>query len=239
MISFLYGKITALSLDSPLACTVLVGGVGYEVFIHKTMAQTLNIGCEASLSIHTHVREDALQLFGFGELAERQLFRLLLQVSGVGPRVAMGLLGELGWNSVVSALVERNTAALTRASGVGKKNAEKLILELAPKLMRHSLLTQIQTAHPGGTSVPSNVSPHANGATGGGQNLWLDVQSALINMGYERVRVNWVLEQLQQQGVILENLNDALRMSLRWLSQPVDPSSQTVGQANPTLASYK
>jgi holliday junction DNA helicase RuvA len=162
MIAHLRGRIlekhpTHLILDA--------GGVGYEVAISVSSFSGLPAeGCEVSLYIHTHVREDVLALYGFLRREEKQLFERLISVSGIGPKLAMTVLSGIAADALVSALRGNDLAALTRIPGVGKKTAERMVLELRDKL--------------------GGLAGAATASTVGGMEE--DVVSALVNLGYQR-----------------------------------------------------
>lgn len=112
-----------------------VGGVGYEVSMTpRDLAALPGIGEEIVVHVHTHVREDELSLYGFAREGDRDLFRVLLGASGVGPRVAQAILASLSAEEIVRAITGEDPDALTVAPGVGKRGAQKIVLELAPKL---------------------------------------------------------------------------------------------------------
>lgn len=111
------------------------GGVGYEIFVPTTVYERLpRVGEEVTLRVHHLVREDAVQLFGFLDEAERRLFARLLGATGVGPRLALALLSAMRADQLVRVIRERDVAAMTAVSGVGRKTAERIALELAGKL---------------------------------------------------------------------------------------------------------
>lgn len=133
MISRLHGSLLVRELDRVEVFTP--GGVGYEVFIPRTAFERLPaVGQEVQLRTYQVVREDAVILFGFLEEIERQLFARLLTASGVGPRLALALLSALPAGRLVRAIREKDFPALTAVSGVGRKTAERLALDLANKL---------------------------------------------------------------------------------------------------------
>ena len=161
MIAHLRGRL----LDSsPGRVIVECHGVGYEVTVSmNTFAQLLPSGSEVALFVHTHVREDQLALFGFHAAEEKALFEKLLSVSGIGPRLAINILGGMNTPDLVGALRGGDLARLTRMPGVGKKTAERMVLELKDKLAEFG-------------AAPAAPRPrHA---------LEDDVLSALINLGY-------------------------------------------------------
>jgi holliday junction DNA helicase RuvA len=115
--------------------TIDVAGVGYEIAMTTRDLVTLpGIGEEIVVHTHTHVREDGISLYGFGAESDRELFRVLLGASGVGPKVALALLASLTAEEIVRAITGEDPDSLTIAPGIGKRGAQKLVLELGPKL---------------------------------------------------------------------------------------------------------
>jgi Holliday junction DNA helicase RuvA len=136
MIGRLRGQLIA---TRPQEITVDVGGVGYRVHVPlSTFYRVGEVGNSVDLLIHTHVREDALTLFGFGTQAEHELFERLIAVSGVGPRLATNILSGIDAVELVTALATGDVARLTRVPGVGKKTAERLVLELRDAMQRQA-----------------------------------------------------------------------------------------------------
>jgi Holliday junction DNA helicase RuvA len=132
MIGRVRGTLVERGLDSVL---IDVGGIGYEVAVTpRTLAGLPGIGEEVVLHTHLHVREDQLALFGFDAVLDRQLFGTLIGVSGVGPKVAMAILATLTYEQLRLAVASDDVATLTDVPGIGKRSAQKLIIELKPKL---------------------------------------------------------------------------------------------------------
>src|ERR1051326_6221820 len=132
MIAHLRGRILS---KRPNQAMVDVGGVGYEVAISvPTFSELPNAGGEVSLHIHTHVREDALALYGFLRPQEKQLFERLISVSGIGPKLAITVLSGMAAETMVAAILGGDVATLTKVPGIGKKTAERMVLELRDKL---------------------------------------------------------------------------------------------------------
>jgi Holliday junction DNA helicase RuvA len=132
MIGRLRGIIVETSHDS---IVLEVGGVGYQIAVTpRTLSDLPGIGEEVVLHTHLHVREDQLALFGFGSSADKDLFGMLLGVSGVGPKVAMAMLGTMTYEQLSIAVAGEDIAALTAVPGIGKRSAQKLLLELKPKM---------------------------------------------------------------------------------------------------------
>lgn len=138
MIALLYGPIRKLQTDHAI---IDVGGVGLSVTITAATSARLSVGNDVQLFTSLVVREDSLTLFGFLDEASRSLFELVQTVSGIGPRVAMSILGVLSPEDLGSAVAQENIAAIERVPGIGRKGAQRLILELKGKL------NEISTSH--------------------------------------------------------------------------------------------
>jgi Holliday junction DNA helicase RuvA len=172
MIAHLRGKLLA---KHPNQAIVEAAGVGYDVTISvPTFSDLPAPGSEVALHIHTHVREDALALYGFLRPSEKVLFEKLLTVSGIGPKLAITILSGMAADEMVAAIRGNDVARLTRIPGIGKKTAERMVLELRDKLPQ-STPTAITTASP--------VSAVEE-----------DVLSALVNLGYQRAAAEKALE---------------------------------------------
>ena len=131
MIGYVRGRVSHLFADS---CFVDVSGVGYRVFIPASTRQNITKGTEVTLFTYLNVREDALLLYGFFSQQEYDLFILLTSVSGIGPKVALGILSATSPADFILAVSQRNLGLLTKIPGIGKKTAERLVLELKDKL---------------------------------------------------------------------------------------------------------
>jgi Holliday junction DNA helicase RuvA len=155
----------------PNRVIVDVNGVGYDVFIPlSTFYVVGDAGAEVTLRTHTHVREDALSLFGFATLLEQELFERLIGVSGIGPKVALAVLSGIEPLELIKAIERQDLARLTAIPGVGKKTAERIVLELKDRLPR----PHVAVAALGGEPVPAMSEVRD------------DVLSALVNLGYHR-----------------------------------------------------
>ena len=162
MIAHLRGKLIS---KHPNQAIVEAGGVGYDVTISvPTFSELPALTTEVSFFIHTHVREDALALFGFLRAQEKQLFEKLLSVSGIGPKLAITILSGMAADAMVAAIKGNNVASLTRIPGIGKKTAERMVLELRDKLDAFGIAPETVAASP----------------------VEEDVISALVNLGYQR-----------------------------------------------------
>ena len=133
MIGRLKGHVIERGVDG--CCVLDVNGVGYEVFVPMRLLGRLSQPAEpVTLLVHTHVREDTLRLYGFADGDDREAFRVMLGVSGVGPKLAMAILSELSAAEVASAVARADKKRLSAVSGIGKKMADRLVLELKDKL---------------------------------------------------------------------------------------------------------
>ncbi|MFW0871289.1 MAG: Holliday junction branch migration protein RuvA [Patescibacteria group bacterium] len=129
------GYLTGTVLDTSDKRTIInVGGVGYVVYATERTLEICLVGMDTSLYIHTIVREQALDLYGFSTLREQELFELLITISGIGPKVALGILNATTVENLIQAVLKKESSVLTKVSGIGKKNAEKIILELENKI---------------------------------------------------------------------------------------------------------
>jgi holliday junction DNA helicase RuvA len=182
MIAKLTGRIEALEADR---CVVDVNGVGYLVHASTRTLAALPQGEAASLLIETQVREDAIVLYGFFEAAEREWFRLLTTVQGVGAKVALNILSALSPRDLIGAIQSGDRGSLTRAPGVGAKLAVRLLTELREKA----------GAMPTGIGFSPVLPPPSGGVEA-------DALSALVNLGYRRVEVQAAI------GRVLARLGD-------------------------------
>ena len=136
MIGYLSGTIIALTEKNII---IDVQGVGYKVFVTPSFLSSTSIGLMVSLWIYTAVREDTLDLFGFENTSMQEIFELLINVSGIGPKSALGILSVADLASLVHAIKNENISYMTQVSGIGKKTAEKIVIELKDKVEKLSL----------------------------------------------------------------------------------------------------
>ncbi len=209
MIAYLSGNLLFKQATSVI---IDVGGVGYEVTIPVTTFYDMaEPGAQISLRIYTHVREDALNLFGFNTARERELFMLLISVSGIGPKSGIAMLSGMNADEIITAIRTNNLARLTSIPGVGKKTAERLVIELRDKMAAL-------------TSAAFEEELAARAAAGGGvmppseDALREDTLSALINLGYQRAAAEKAMMQATSEGGEL-SVELLLRRSLRHLSK--------------------
>jgi Holliday junction DNA helicase RuvA len=186
VIGSLRGKLITRRPDSVI---VDVNGVGYTVHVPLHVLPDLpGEGREVFLHIHTHVREDSLQLFGFLSEDEKKVFLALLGISGIGPKMALNVLSGISHNDFLDAIETEDVALLCRVPGLGKKTAHRLILELREKL------------------------PSPSGAK---DRLFDDTLSALVNLGYKKAVAQEVLEKAYKKG--FTDIEDLLRETLKLL----------------------
>ncbi len=189
MIALLSGTIAH---KTPDAVILDVNGVGYRVQIpFSTYFALPEEGAPLSLHIHTNVKEDAIHLYGFLTPEEKQFFQLLLGVTGVGPKLARDILSNIQPADLSDALVRGDLARLSAVPGIGKKSAERLVLELKDKIVKLGLVTGRQSS--ASSTAPSSVRD--------------DVASALVNLGYKEAVVTRVLAELDvDAGTPMEEL---------------------------------
>ena len=141
MIALINGKIAYKGISS---IVVDVSGVGYRIFIPLTTYYELpEAGNPVTLHVHTHVKQDAINLFGFYTIQERDLFQLMISVSGIGPKIAMNILSGIAANDLLQAISRGDLGKLISIPGVGRKMAERLILELKEKVIKKMMMEQI------------------------------------------------------------------------------------------------
>jgi holliday junction DNA helicase RuvA len=178
MIAHLRGRLLA---KHPNQAVVETGGVGYDVVISvPTFSDLPAIGGEVSLHIHTHVREDLIALYGFLRPSEKRLFEKLITVSGIGPKLAITILSGMAADEMVNAIRGNDVARLTRIPGIGKKTAERMVLELRDKLPTEGV-------------AESAVMPAMSAVEE-------DVLSALMNLGYQRAAAERALASVEKNG---------------------------------------
>ena len=200
MIGWLAGKVVQAAPDRLI---LDVGGVGYQVAIPLSTyyeLQKVDAGATVRLYIHTHVREDALALYGFWTERERELFERLIAVSGIGPRLAQVVLSGMAPDELIAALAAGDVARLVRIPGVGKKTAERMVVELRDKLQ--ALAAQLPAAR-------------ATAASGGSDN---DLVAALVNLGYKPSLAEGAVGAARKEAPEAA-FHELLRLALRRLSR--------------------
>lgn len=197
MIGRIVGKVVAEDIDGTV--TVDVAGVGYDIKVPVgVLARAEKVSAGVILVVHTHVREDTLELFGFASDLERKVFRLLLDVHNVGPKLALGVMSALPPPELAAALDKRDIVRLNKISGVGKKTAERLVLELREKLPKVAKFEQ--------SGVPAILPKDDRERLIG----------ALTNMGYKAPEAEKAVEALGAR-VGKESLSELLRGALQQL----------------------
>lgn len=186
MISYLSGIIIDKTESS---ATVLVGGVGYEVNLPSSVISKIKKDEEASFYVYTHVREDILALYGFQIKEELEFFKLLLSVSGIGPKVALSIIGASPIEKLKNSISKGDPALLSAVSGVGKKTAEKAVVELKSKLGDVNLGSQIFDSE--GTD---------------------EVVSALLSLGFQKSEISDVLDKIPSDLSTDEKIKEALKL---------------------------
>lgn len=180
MIAHLRGKLIA---KHPNQAIVEAAGVGYDVTISvPTFSELGSTGAEVALHVHTHVREDAIALFGFVRPEEKQLFEKLLSVSGIGPKLAITILSGMAAPEMVASIKGNDVAKLTKIPGIGKKTAERMVLELRDKLKDFGMEPAAPPASP----------------------MEEDVLSALTNLGYQRPLAEKAVATVMRAGAAKE-----------------------------------
>lgn len=188
MIGSLRGKIISRRPDNVI---IDVHGVGYQVQVPLNILSELPAeGAEVFLHVYTHVREDALQLFGFATESEKKVFVTLLGITGVGPKMALNILSGMSYNEFLAAIEKEDIALLCRIPGLGKKTAQRLVLELREKL-------------------PATAEPR--------DRLFEDTLSALVNLGYKKSVAHDFLEKIYKEGY--RDIETLLRETLKQLTQ--------------------
>lgn len=203
MIAQLSGKLIS---KQPNTIIIDIGGVGYEVTIPLSTFYGLGeIGSEATLKIHTHVREDIIQLFGFLTLREKELFLRLTSVSGIGPKLAITMLSGLSAAELIPAIKNNDLGRLTAIPGVGRKTAERVVVELRDKIAAMSLEEMA-------------AATTAQAASGADLNLRDDTIAALIQLGYQRAQAERAVDSaLREEGD--RTIQAVLKRSLKRLSR--------------------
>jgi Holliday junction DNA helicase RuvA len=191
-----------LAHRSPEQIILDVNGVGYRLQIPLSTFYALPESGKIQLRVHTHVKEDAIHLFGFLTEAEKELFALLISVSGVGPKLAITILSHIPTDELALALSQGDVVRLTAIPGIGKKSAERLVLELQDKAARYALE---------GTVTSSDAPQAADGSS------HQDALSALVNLGYKETLARKALKSLKiAPGTSLEEvLKAALKILVK------------------------
>jgi len=206
MIAHLSGTLLSKQATSVI---VDVGGVGYEVSIPlSTFYELEDTGANVQLRIYTHVKEDALQLYGFKTARERELFINFISVSGIGPKLGIALLSGMSAEELIASIKTNNLARLTLIPGVGRKTAERLIVDLREKM---TALAAAQVEEQTGAK-PSAVSASPE------DTVRSDALSALLNLGYQRSSAEKAIDAALSEGGEM-TVESVLRRGLRKLAR--------------------
>ena len=193
MIGFLRGKIVRLL---PEYCLIDVQGVGYRVFIPSSTGDQLSVGREALLYTYLHVREDALLLYGFLTHEEYDLFLQLITVSGIGPKAGIGILSSMNPAAFIQAIGNKDLTVLTKISGIGKKTAERIVLELKDKIGSLDLDTSDENMTTAGVM---------------GESLGEQALEALTALGYSQAEVMPIIKKNAQKTCVEDIIKAVLR----------------------------
>lgn len=178
----------------PDRCVIDAGGVGYELFCSSNTLKKLLPGREAKLLAHFHLAQDAVALYGFADEAERAMFRKLISVSRIGPKVALNVLSVLSPEDVALAVVTDNAAAFDRVQGMGRKTAARVILELKEKVEADSM-------------IPAGRADAAESASA----IRTEAIAALVSLGYDGALAGRVVADLPEKSTVEEMIKSALR----------------------------
>jgi len=192
MIGFVRGTVSHILIDH---CLIDVQGIGYRVFIAAATRQKLIVGKVSSLFTHMNVREDAILLYGFYTHDEYDLFLTLISINGIGPKVAMGILSAIDPNQFRIAISTKNLATLTKLPGIGKKTAERMILELKDKI---GIITDEELTEDQVTVVPGDVVD--------------ETIQALLALGYNQHEIMPIVKKIGKNAQSVESL---IKLALR------------------------
>ncbi len=210
MISYLKGTVASIQKSTGSRVTLIldVNQIGYEVQIPRRLSQELQAASGEIVQVFTHlqIREDQHVLYGFASAAERDLFRQLVSVSGIGAQLAIALIDTLGLPNLVQAIVTGNIRALAKTPGVGNKTAERIALELKTKLAEWRQVAGVTT--PASSKGPSSA-------------ILEDVEMTLLALGYENNEIAQALDAISQDSLVAKSTNaeEWIRSAIAWLSQ--------------------
>ena len=210
MISYLKGTVANIQKSTGNRVTLIleVNQIGYELQIPRRLSQELPAASGEIVQVFTHlqIREDQQVLYGFSSAAERDLFRQLVSVSGIGAQIAIALIDTLGLPNLVQAIVTGNIRTLAKTPGVGNKTAERIALELKTKLAEWRQLS--------GVTTPTS-------STGPSPGILEDVEMTLLALGYENNEIAQALDAVSQDTLLAKNTNaeEWIRSAIAWLSQ--------------------
>lgn len=201
MIAYLEGKIL---YKSPEYAILNVNGVGYQVFVPlSTFYELPEAESPVKLHTYTHIREDALQLYGFKTIAEKIIFTSLISVSGIGPKLAVSILSGIGAGELEQAILLGDISRMISIPGVGKKTAERIVVELRDKISK-------KTGEYYYTTTP---------ITAENKKLYADAVSALVNLGYKKIEAESTLTRVEKESGAPLSLEDLLKQALKVISR--------------------
>jgi len=202
MIARIVGTLISKSFDHVI---VDAYGIGYRIFVPLTTFYELpEAGQSVTLNIHTHVKQDAISLFGFNSSEDKEIFQLMIAVTGIGPRLAMNILSGISADELIRAVSQGNLSRLVSIPGVGKKMGERMILELKDKVAPISSEEMVST------EVSEDMKQH--------ELVKEDALSALVNLGYKRVLAKEILEKVVNGTTEPITIDIVLKESLRILA---------------------
>ena len=199
MIGFLRGQVAALKTDY---CLLDVNGVGYRVFVAGSTRNKLRLKEDAQLFTYMNVYQDGITLYGFASEEEYDIFQLLIGVSGIGPKVALGILSAITVESLCKAIQNKQATVLTKLPGIGKKSAERLILELKDKV-----------AFAAADDVEEILTLDMEGPVG--DDMMSEAQAALVALGYSQAEIAPVLKKATK----CKTTEDVIKLALKQLNK--------------------
>ena len=204
MISFIKGKLVHIYEN---VIIVENNGIGYEIFVHVSVIENMPlVGSEVMIYTYMHVREDALQLFGFLDRDTLEIFKLLITVSGIGPKGAIGVLGTLSADDIRYAVMAEDAKTIAKAPGIGAKTASKVVIELKDKLKMRDVAENISSEIDGQQSIFDD---------GGSKQAVSDAIEALVSLGYSATEATKAVRKADAgDDVTVEEL---LKLSLKYL----------------------
>ena len=206
MISYIKGPLTAIEED---VIVVEAGGVGMGIHVPLSVLDRLpGIGREVTVYTYFQVREDAMSLYGFLNRQDRDMFRQLIGVNGVGPKAALGILSTMTPDDLRMAIVTGDAKAISRAPGIGPKTAQRLILDLKDKISMEEMLGNLALPCDGGASAALGTASMGEAAK--------EAVQALVALGYPNMEANKAVKQVEVTETM--TAEDVLKASLRYLS---------------------
>ncbi len=204
MIGFITGQVQYLM--APTACIMTSSGVGYDVELPLSSFCQLQVDAPAQIWTHFHVREDAQLLYGFIERKERDVFRQLIKINGVGAKMALAMLSAMSAAELKMHVEQNSETALTRIPGIGKKTAQRLLIELKDKLKN----IEVDTSSAGFEFQPAPVSTEGS--------IIAEVEGALISLGYKEREAQQAIKAAKSNGDTFDNTQHLLKATLQQLS---------------------